>query len=952
MKSYKTPTPETVNQAVASMVRLEQQRYFFDRLENPNWLEPLKKKGFFSTPPTPKRDEERGTIEFQVWPAARYLSRMAPLAPDVVSSIILSVPETENPFIVRDFLKAALSMPGEVAATISDKLGALIRTPFLIGSEMAGDLAVNLARVGKREQAFTVLKAALEIVPDPRPVAEELKSFDRDYRHEARSRIRPYEYEQILQRKTHDLATLLGAEFVRMLAKLLVRALELEHVRDKGFTGKKEDYSYIWLPNLSSVDHRESPKRILISSVLVASDYVSSQGAEQFVQIRAILGAQKFKVFERLDLEIISRHLDIGKEAAVAKLTDKHLFNDLGVRPEYYSLSAKAFGLLDLAQKATILQWIDEGLDRQRLLANGLSAETAEAQIEHWQLERLAPIAEHLPPEWKQRYQTLEEKFGKPPHPQYPAYSGGAYAITAKSPRPVEDLDALSVEEVIAYLKSWRPSPEEQQGPFGASEDGLASVLTSIVGKKAARFAERLQEMKPLDPTYVRGTLQGFESALRAHEHFDWEAVLDFCLWIVSQPVQIPGRTGGSIGTRDPDWSWTRQALVSLIDAGFRQKEIPFDVREVLWRVLSDLAAEEDPDDRLDYRNQDSKDRDIWSASINRIRPRAIRNMIMYLEWCRDNLRAEKFSFHDVPEVEALLQKHLDVAIDSSLDVRLIYGEFLPFLMSVDSLWVKKNIEAIFPRDPALKYLKDVAWVAYLTANSAYDQAFEILRSEYVTAIEELGSKRELGRGHMLDQPDEKLAQHLLQLYWRGRIGLDSGGILERFYNKADDALLGHAVTYAGRSISSTKDIPDEILGRLQQLWDYHLSRAAGSGHMREMAAFGWWFNSGYFEDGWALEHLLKSLQLSNGNMEPKLGTLQRLAKLAERYPDAVIKCTELIVDAELVDVILWVDDLTTILQTLLKSGTDASKVARKIVQKLGVRGHLQYRSLLSGESS
>ena len=414
----------------------------------------------------------------------------------------------------------------------------------------------------------------------------------------------------------------------------------------------------------------------------------------------------------------------------------------------------------------------------------------------------------------------------------------------------------------------------------------------------------------------------------------------------------MPGRNGGDIGSRDPDWSWTRHAIVSLIDAGFRQKEIPFDVRQVLWKVIEALAVEEEPDDRLDYRNQDSKDRDIWSASINRIRPRAIRNAIMYLEWCRDNLRAEKFSFLDVPEVEALLRKHLDVAIDASLDVRLIYGEFLPFLMSIDSSWVKQSIETIFPRDPALRFLKDVAWVAYLTANSAYDQAFEILRSEYVAAVDELGSERELGRGHILDQPDEKLAQHLMQLYWRGRIGLESGGILESFYNKADDTLLGHTVTYAGRSISNTKDIPGEVLRRLEQLWDYHLSRTTASVHVREMAAFGWWFNSGYFEDNWALDHLLNSLQLSNGNMEPKLGTLQRLAKLAERYPDTVIRCTELIVDAELVDVILWVDDLTTILRTVLKSGTNAADVARKIIQKLGVRGHLQYRGLLSGESA
>jgi hypothetical protein len=85
--------------------------------------------------------------------------------------------------------------------------------------------------------------------------------------------------------------------------------------------------------------------------------------------------------------------------------------------------------------------------------------------------------------------------------------------------------------------------------------------------------------------------------------------------------------------------------------------------------------------------------------------------------------------------------------------------------------------------------------------------------------------------------------------------------------------------------------------------------------------------------------------------MEPKLGTLQRLAKLAEKYPEIVIACTELIAHAELVDVILWVDDLTTILGIVLKSGTAGSKIARKVIQSLGIRGPLQYRSLLATDS-
>ena len=48
------PTPDTVARAIALMARPEQQRYFFARLQNPAWLEPLKKKVCSATRPCPE----------------------------------------------------------------------------------------------------------------------------------------------------------------------------------------------------------------------------------------------------------------------------------------------------------------------------------------------------------------------------------------------------------------------------------------------------------------------------------------------------------------------------------------------------------------------------------------------------------------------------------------------------------------------------------------------------------------------------------------------------------------------------------------------------------------------------------------------------------------------------------------------------------------------------------
>jgi hypothetical protein len=52
MKSWAKPTPELVTRAIAGMPHSEQQRYFFDRLENPEWIEPLRKAKFFDQLPS------------------------------------------------------------------------------------------------------------------------------------------------------------------------------------------------------------------------------------------------------------------------------------------------------------------------------------------------------------------------------------------------------------------------------------------------------------------------------------------------------------------------------------------------------------------------------------------------------------------------------------------------------------------------------------------------------------------------------------------------------------------------------------------------------------------------------------------------------------------------------------------------------------------------------------
>src|SRR5262245_46187479 len=118
MTSWKTPTPEQVNRAVALLGHAEQYRYFFDRLKNPVWLAPLQERGFFRRPPPPTRDDAKGTISFQPWPESRYLARMASIAEAQakVAEISLGVPDTDNVRVHEDLADIAVALPPATAA--------------------------------------------------------------------------------------------------------------------------------------------------------------------------------------------------------------------------------------------------------------------------------------------------------------------------------------------------------------------------------------------------------------------------------------------------------------------------------------------------------------------------------------------------------------------------------------------------------------------------------------------------------------------------------------------------------------------------------------------------------------------------------------------------------------------------------------------------------------------
>jgi hypothetical protein len=232
-----------------------------------------------------------------------------------------------------------------------------------------------------------------------------------------------------------------------------------------------------------------------------------------------------------------------------------------------------------------------------------------------------------------------------------------------------------------------------------------------------------------------------------------------------------------------------------------------------------------------------------------------------------------------------------------------------------------------------------------------YNDVFDLLREEYLYQIGQIG--RHSYTGSHLGNPDDRLAAHLVTMYWRGRLPLDDV-LLESFFAKAPDRVRAHAIEFVGRSLrNDTGDVAEEILVRLRAFWASRLAAArapvAGGPFVEELSRFGWWFASGKFADGWAIDQLIEALKIAQ-KAEPDHLMVERLTELSSSMPRKVVECLAMLVagDKEGWNILGWRQSAHKILECAIHSGDhNAAAAAAALIHKLGARGYFEFRSLL-----
>lgn len=915
-------------------------QHVFAGLMDPRWIGPLRIQRFFAYPPDPESSAEG--VRYYTWPASQCLARVAPLAPLEVAEVLNGLPGTDNPLVRRDCMHAACHLaPASIKPWLAGTRAWLGTQEYLqLGvPEEAARLAVHLAASGARDEAIDWMREVLRLSVRERS-GKDTEGRSARLPPEPQARFDQYSYEQILKEQASALVEGAGLDGFTMLCDLLESAVVLSLREGSG--ARPHDHSYIWRIAVEESDpngHR-SPKGALVSAVRDAARLLVDRELAGLHALIDEMESREWKIFQRLALDLLRHFPEEGAKLVAERLTDPATMLDVETRHEYHLLLQSCFSRLDVEDQEQILDIIDEGPG---------GGEVDPVQIALWKRDRLAAIRDDLQGEWRERYQVLVREHGEPVRPGFPFFIETCWE-GPRSPRSVEELRGMPVAELVGYLAASSPSTHKEQ----VEEEGLSWAVQKLVGDSPEPYASAAALFRGLRPPFVRGLLEGLGQAVRNGKSFIWAPVLELCLWVVQQDRVIPGYSG-RYATEDPGWVWTRKAIAHLLETGLVPGacRLPFGLRDCVWEVLEPVTRDEDPTPEEEVAHGGSN-MEPATLSINTIRGVAMHAAVRYGLWvhsCLEELEDEgtpSLTLAVMPELRSVLEEHLDIEKDPTLAIRSVYGQWFPFLATLDAQWAEGVASAVFPEGEGQERYLNAAWCAYLSFNRPWQRAFDMLESHYQRACGRIGKHPPESRE--LRDADRHLVEHLMVLYWQGTLPLDDPtGTMAKFFAVAPVASRSYAIEYIGRSLYQTEGaLPESCRILLEQLWTVRLE-AAKTAQPEEVLHFGWWCASKKFDESWALEQLEQVLHLVH-TAEPDHLVAEHLDDVFGESPLQTIKCLELLVAGAGADLSIhgWLKQAESL---LVKAASHEEQAVRdtgtRVAHRLVAKGFTQFRRFI-----
>lgn len=973
MKSWKKPTNEMIDKTLKLIKKGTGSRYFFFRLKNPLWIQPLVERGYFQSPPGIRYFDD-GYVQFPSWPEFQYLKNMSRDVPDEVVNLVLKLPKVDNPSVYSEILEIALQLHGEQSVKLKPKIVESIDIDHQFLARRYADLLAHWISENQISVALDLTKILIEFAPDPQSKVkknrrrEDLTDFGTFYETSLKPspRIGSSGYREIMSKGVRPLAEEEPYQVACLLIDATANMIRLRMHQQELDQGV--DSSEIWYERLDELDiGYKNPDKTLVQTLTFACEQVYEKSPDSVVDLDKVLRDQQWGIFKRLRQHLYARYPNEQTKPWIRELILKHEGYHLWEhRYEFQQMIRKAckhFGasLLTKTERVQIFDAIRSGPSKanyQAWVVEWLGKEFTEEGFQQRQggfhRKQFKPFEPVLFGEYATYFRELEDKTTDPISDEdYPPIKTIGGPVSNRSPRPTENLAALTDEELLSYINEWDEKEFFSEGDLFVEIDieGLAGAFQTVFKESIIPDVNRLRfwmanRERITRPIYVRIMISVMQAEVKEKNFDRLDEWLRFGEWVLSHPCQRHegdcslGRQGDE-SEENPDWYNSREIVEDLIETCLEKDvNVPVTAREQLAKLLEMLCTQFNR--HLDQQQADlSIQNDLIDKAINNTRCRALETLVRYGFWLRRH-----DSESELPEVTTVLEKRFapQAKYPLTLPEYAILGRDYRLIFSLNKAWAAEYKSDLFPQANLPAWL--AAFSGFVGYNRPFERIFEIFQDDFNFALQYLtdfkkqdGSDKKqtdiFGSPLKEDSPKEILTEglgrHLFTYYLWGMYPLresvennEQCSPLEQYYQATDNNRdhWANLFDYVGRILRSTseqldKNLKDKIIAFFD--WRFEV------GEPTELQQFTFWLESKCLDAEWRLEAYSKILDVCELD---DVSIAMQVDTLCELLPDHTAKVLECF--AKLTDrsgdnnIYIQTEEAKTILKTGLESSDES----------------------------
>ena len=969
MKSWKKPTNEMIDRALKLVRKETSRRYFFSRLKNPLWIQPLVERGYFQSPPNIRYFDD-GYVQFPSWPQLQYLKNVSRDVPNEVINVVLDLPLVDNPSVYNEILEIALQLHGEQSVQLNPKILESIDIDHQFSARRYADLLAHWGAENQTSAALELTKILIKFAPDPQSRAKQKRrregptDFGTFYETslEPSPRIGSLEYDEIMSKGVRSLAE---KDPYQVACLLIDTTTSMIYLRmHQAELNQGVDSSEIWYGRFYELDiDYGDPDKTLVHTLVFACKQVYEKSPDSIVALDKILRNQPWGVFKRLRQHLYAQYPNEQTKPWIHELILGHKdYNRWEHRYEFQRMIRSAcehFGgtLLSKVERTQIFDTIRIGPPKEDFQKRMGGEFTDEKFLQHqrsFHRKQFKPFEPLLFGKYATYFRELEDKATDPISDEdYPPIKAMGGAVSNHSPRSPKDLENLTDAKLLASINEWEGNELFSEGDsvVEINIEGLAGAFRSVFEKSILPDANRLrfwiENRERIErPIYVRMMIDGMQAEVKGKNFNRLDEWLTFNEWVLLHPNQEHknnyklGRQGDE--SRDnPDWYNSRETVETFIETCLGQEvDVPESARIQLAKLLEILCTQYDR--HLDQQEVDFLNRnDLIDEAINNTRGRALETLVKFGFWLRRH-----DSGSEACEMTTVLEKRFapETECPLTLPEYAILGRRYSWICSLNEAWAAEHKLDFFPQEAQPAWL--AAFSNFVGYNPRSKSTFEILRDDfdfalkYLTEFKKQNNSHEkqtniFGRPLKQNSPEEKLTEgigrHLSTYYLWGmyplRESIRNNGhysLLERYYQATDNNRehWANLFNYVGRILRSTSEqLAQDLKDRIIAFFDWRFEVEEPT----ELQRFTFWLQAKCLDAEWRLDAYSKILDVCKVEGTSIAMQVTTLCELLPDHTAKVLECFAKLTDRSGDDnIYIQTEEAKTILKAGLNSGDES----------------------------